>query len=97
MAKFGYIGLGGRGRGMLKNLLECFKDQIEIVAICDLMEERIEEAKEIFKENSVEIPFATTDEDEFFNVEMDGVFIMTYWESHIPLAIKAMKKGIYCC
>ena len=94
MAKFGYIGLGGRGRGMLKNLLECFKDQIEIVAICDLMEERIEEAKEIFKENSVEIPFATTDEDEFFNVEMDGVFIMTYWESHIPLAIKAMKKGI---
>ena len=94
MAKFGYIGLGGRGIGMLKNLLECFKEQIEIVAVCDLMEERIEDARKAFEENSVEMPFSTTDEDEFFNVEMDGVFIMTYWESHIALAIKAMKKGI---
>ncbi len=93
MAKFGYIGLGHRGTGMLKNILECFKD-VEIVAICDLMEERIEEAKKLFEENSISVPFSTTNEDEFFDVEMDGVFIMTYWESHIPLAIKAMKKGI---
>lgn len=93
MAKFGYIGLGGRGRGMLKNVLECFKD-VEIVAVCDLMEERIEEAKKIFDDLSIKFPFSTTNEDEFFDVEMDGVFIMTYWEAHIPLAIKAMKKGI---
>ena len=71
MAKFGYIGLGGRGIGMLKNLLECFKEQIEIVAVCDLMEERIEDARKAFEENSVEMPFSTTDED----VPVDGLAV----------------------
>ena len=49
MAKFGYIGLGGRGAGMLKNLLECFED-VDIVAICELLEERVEEAKKLFED-----------------------------------------------
>ena len=93
MAKFGFIGFGHRGI----NMLECLLDHIdgyEIVAICDLMEERVEEAKSHFEKRGLKVPFATTSEDEFFNVEMDGMFIMAYWEAHIPLAIRAMKKGI---
>lgn len=93
MAKFGFIGFGHRGMYMLECLLD-YIDGYEIVAICDLMEERVEEAKSLFEKRGLEVPFATTSEDEFFNVEMDGVFIMAYWEAHIPLAIRAMKKGI---
>ena len=52
MAKFGFIGFGHRGI----NMLECLLDHIdgyEIVAICDLMEERVEEAKSHFEKRGL--------------------------------------------
>lgn len=93
MTKFGYIGLGNRGFDVLKKITECYKN-IEIVAVCDLLEERVEAAKKIFADSDIRMPFFTTEEEEFFKVKMDGVFIMTSWETHVSLAIKAMKKGI---
>ena len=30
MLKIGYIGMGNRGTSMLKNILDCFSDKVEI-------------------------------------------------------------------
>ncbi|MDF2716082.1 MAG: Oxidoreductase family, NAD-binding Rossmann fold, partial [Paenibacillus sp.] len=40
--KFGVIGLGARGRGLLHNLL--VMDDVEIPAVCDPYEDRLQEA-----------------------------------------------------
>lgn len=93
MIKLGYIGLGGRGRNMLKTVLDSFTD-VEIVGLCDINDERLEQGKQIVEEKTGKTPFCTTCEDDIFNLDIDCVMIMTYWETHIPLAIKAMKKGI---
>ena len=93
MIKLGYIGLGGRGRNMLKTVLDSFTN-VEIVGLCDINEERLEQCKQITEEKTGKTPFCTTCEDDIFNLDIDCVMIMTYWETHIPLAIKAMKKDI---
>jgi predicted dehydrogenase len=93
MIKLGYIGLGGRGRNMLKTVLDSFKD-VEIAGICDICEERLEQGKEIVIEKTGKEPLCTTNADDILNLDIDCVMIMTYWETHIELAIKAMKKGI---
>ncbi len=93
MIKLGYIGLGGRGKNMLKTVLDSFKD-VEIAGICDICEERLEQGKEIVIEKTGKEPLCTTNADDILNLDIDCVMIMTYWETHIELAIKAMKKGI---
>ena len=35
MIKLGYIGLGGRGRNMLKTIIDSF-DNVEVVGLCEI-------------------------------------------------------------
>ena len=92
MLKVGYIGLGGRGRGMLKTVLDSFK-HVEIVGVCDLYEDRVQEGIDIVKEKRGTTPFGTTNSDEIMKLDVDAVLVMTAWEAHIPLCIDAMKAG----
>lgn len=91
--KLGYIGLGGRGRNMLKTVIDNF-DNVEVVGLCEFNDERLQQGKEIVEEKTGKTPICTKNEDDIFNLDIDCVMIMSYWETHIPLAIKAMKKGI---
>ena len=60
--KLGIIGLGGRGLGMLKNpIIPMRKDGIDVVAVCDLLEDRVNKAVNVLLESGAEKPFATTD------------------------------------
>ena len=93
MIKLGYIGLGGRGRNMLKTVIDSF-DNVEVAALCEIDDSRLEQGKKIVEEKTGKTPICTKNEDDIFNLDIDCVIIMTYWETHIPLAIKAMKKGI---
>jgi len=93
MLKIGYIGIGNRGAGMLKNILDCFSDRVEISAVCDLYEDRVNTGIEFVKEKTGKVPFGTTDSNEIMKMDLDAVMIMAAWEAHIPLAIAAMKSG----
>lgn len=92
--RFGVVGLGGRGMGILKGILLEMPD-VEIVAVCDEYGDRTEEAAEKVHEKCGVRPFATNDHRELFSHGgMDAVFIATAWETHVEVAIDAMRAGI---
>ena len=93
MLKIGYIGMGNRGTSMLKNILDCFSDKVEITAVCDLFEDRVQRGIDLVKEKTGKTPFGTTNSDEVMKMDIDAVMVMAAWEAHIPLAVAAMKAG----
>lgn len=93
--KIGYVGLGRRGTGMLRQCFAKMKD-VEITVICDLIEERIEEGKRIIEESGKPTPKATTCYDDVVaNAELDAIVIMTGWDSRPQMAKAAMLAGKY--
>ena len=92
MLKIGYIGLGGRGKNMLKTILDSFKN-VEIAGVCDLRKERAQKGADMVKEVRGTFPFVTTDSNDIMNMDVDAVMVMTGWEAHIPLCIDAMNHG----
>lgn len=93
MLKIGYIGMGNRGSNVLKNILDCFSDRVEISAVCDVYEDRVQKGIELVKEKTGKEPFGTTNSDDVMKMDIDAVMIMAAWEAHVPLAIAAMKAG----
>ncbi len=89
------VGLGGRGYGILEVLL-LRMDNVEVIAVCDLYEDRTAAAAEavVRAYGEERRPFATTDYRAILTREdVDAVIIMSAWESHIPIAIDAMAHG----
>lgn len=88
----GFIGLGGRGQGQLKTLLSM--PDVEVTAVCDVYEDRAQEGAKIVQEARGKEPFATTDYHEVLKRDdIEAVMIMTSWQTHIPIAIDAMRAG----
>ena len=86
--KFGIFGLG-RGGSFYNTVL---LNNGEIVAVCDLNEKKLADAKKHLGEN-----LATyTDFDEFINHEgLEAIFLCNYFHEHAEYAIKALKKNIH--
>lgn len=94
--KLGIIGLGARGSSLLKYVvLPMCEDNIELVSLCDVYEDRVNAAAEEAEKVLGKRPFATTDSEKALTTGIDAVLISAAWESHIDLAISAMRKGIY--
>ena len=94
--KFGIIGVGHRGAMMLKDNLVHF-DEFEFVALCDVYEDRIEDAEKIIRENRPDAPeiLKTTNYKEVLaSKNLDAVYVSSSWESHIEIAIAALRAGI---
>lgn len=89
----GIIGLGARGIPQLR-LLAGMAD-VRILAVCDMEPDRVEQARAVLRnEFGSEVP-GYTDAEEMMEVYgLEAVIIMTSWETHIPLAIAAMRRGI---
>lgn len=64
--------------------------KINIVAFCDLIEERAAKAKEDFGTSDARI---YTDYQELIKEDLDAVYVLTPNSSHAPIAIAAMKAG----
>ena len=80
------VGVLGVGRG-LSFARGAELAGMELVAICDHWEEKLEEAGE-------QLPVATyTDYDAFLTHEMDAVILANYFHEHAPFAIKALRAG----
>lgn len=91
--KVGVIGLGGRGSSMVGTIN--LMDDIEIIGVCDLYQDRVESAQERIEKEKGFKPFGTTDYREIFELEgLDSVYIATDWATHVTIAIDAMKHGI---
>ncbi len=91
--KVGFIGLGARGKVLLKNLLKNF-EHVEVVALCDVYADRVEECQNlIFEKRNVQVAGYSNYEDVLKDEKVNTVIISASWEAHIPLAIASMKAG----
>lgn len=92
--RLGIIGLGGRGMGLMNNLLS-MKD-VTVTAVCDMYEDRVEGAQKTVKRKKKTKPFGTTDYKELLKRDdVDIVLISASWQAHTQLACDSMKSGKY--
>lgn len=92
----GVIGLGNRGMGILKGILLKMYEvgSIDILGVCDLYEDRANEACESVKNKTGKVPVCTTNYHEILAIkEIDAVLVLTAWESHIEIVTATMKAG----
>ena len=91
--KAGVVGLGGRGIGLLKQLVK-MKD-VDILAVCDLYDDRVQQGVDIVKKAKGNVPFSTNSYNDVINFDgINVLFIFCSWEDHIKVAIEAMEKGL---
>jgi len=96
--KIGIIGTGGRGTGHIGTLLGI--DDTEIVAVCDLIQSKAENAANLCQKAGKNRPrIYCKDENTWKELldkeKLDCVIIATYWDSHTAIALYAMKNGVY--
>ncbi|MBQ9805555.1 MAG: Gfo/Idh/MocA family oxidoreductase [Clostridia bacterium] len=92
--KMGVIGLGGRGRGITKKILMNMPE-VDVVALCDEYADRAEEIADFAFEKFGKRPYTTTDHMQLLAHEgIEAVYVATSWETHVEVAIDALKKGI---
>ncbi len=91
-----FIGLGMRGPGAVSRMARI--DGVEVVALCDIREDRVKKANETLEK------YGRSKALEFFGDEniwkkvtelpnVDLVYIATDWENHAKMGIKAMRDG----
>ena len=91
----GYIGVGRRGSGVLRECFSQMKD-VRIKTICDLVPEKVALGQQIVQEKGGYTPDGTTDyHDLLRDPEIDAVIIMTGWSGRPALAIESMRAGKY--
>ena len=88
--KLGIIGIGKRGKAMMKTFLAI--PEYDIVAISDKYEDRLDEGYEIVKElRNYETKKYINYLDLLNDPEVEAVFVASSWDEHIRMAIEAMK------
>lgn len=96
--RIGMIGVGGRGRSHLNNLLK--REDIVVPAICDIDPVAIEKSLKMIDEAGYSKPAVFTESEYAFldlldRQDIDGVIIATPWVWHTKMAVSAMKAGKY--
>ncbi|MCK4344059.1 MAG: Gfo/Idh/MocA family oxidoreductase [Bacteroidales bacterium] len=96
--KVAVVGTGNRGTGLMKNLLAM--EGVEIPALCDINKEKLDNACKICIDAGKKEPDRYFKDEYSFQQlmdrdDLDAVIIATYWEWHAPMALYAMKRGIY--
>ena len=94
--RIGFVGVGGQGTGHLRNLLKIQK--VEVIAICDVEEEKVARAQRLVAEAGQPNPQGySRSETDFKRLcdrdDLDLVYTATPWRWHVPICIDAMEKG----
>ncbi len=93
--KVAFVGLGMRGPGAVARIAK-IKD-VEIVALCDIRENRVRNAQKILKRNNrpeAKEFYGTEDAwKKMCQLDLDLVYIATPWALHAPMGIYAMEHG----
>ena len=96
--RLGYIGVGMRGRDHISEGL--LRDDIEIVAICDIRENSLAECRKQFIKIGKRLPVEYTGGVDAYKKllerkDIDAVIIATPWQFHYQQSIDAMEAGKY--
>ncbi len=95
--KIAIIGVGGRGQGHLELVLR--RDDVEVVAICDIDEQMLIDAKKKFTKSGKKMPQIYTGDIYAWKKllekeKLDGVIVVTPWEWHKPMVIGSIEAGV---
>lgn len=92
--KMSVAGLGARGSNLIKDVL-CNRNDIEIVAVCDVYPDRVEKNIAVIKEKTGVSAVGYSDYNRMFAVaQPDAVLVSAAWEYHTEIAIAALKAGV---
>lgn len=92
--KVGIVGLGGRGMALIRSILGC--EESEIVAVCDLYEDRREAAVKRVENMRGNTPKVYEKyEDMLADPDVDAIVIASSWDEHTRMAVAAMRAGKY--
>jgi len=92
--QFGVIGTGGRGTGLLRNLVDrSAEENIKVVTVCDVFQQRLDNAAEISGGEGTMDYRKVLDRS-----DVDAVLIATPDHWHSKISIEAMESGkdVYC-
>lgn len=94
--RVGFIGLGDRGDGAVNRFT--YIDGVEIVALCDIEQERVEDMQKLLAERGKPAADAYFGSREAWKElcqrdDIDLVYIVTDWVNHTPMAVYAMEQG----
>ncbi|MBE6656175.1 MAG: Gfo/Idh/MocA family oxidoreductase [Ruminococcaceae bacterium] len=90
--KTGVIGLGARGSQLLETILAC--EESEVVALCDLYEDRREKGKKMVEEKLGKSPAVYENyKDLIADENVEAVFVISSWDMHTRMAVESMKAG----
>ncbi len=89
--KLGIVGIGNMGSSHLRNYKENKMPEVEVVAVCDIKEERLQWAEKEYPEIKRFSSF-----DEMLDSGLcDSVLIAVPHYDHPPMTIKALEKGLH--
>ena len=96
--RVGFIGVGMRGQNHLDLALR--RNDVEVVAICDVQQRMIEDSKELIKKSGKPMPQVILEGPQGYkklleNKNIDAVIIATPWEWHTVMCMDAMKAKKY--
>lgn len=94
--KIAVLGLGCRGQDLLKSAIlpACEAYDVEVGAVYDLYPERTEKGAEIVQGKTGKRPLTPKTYHEILeNPDIDGIIASSAWESHVEIAVEAMKAG----
>jgi predicted dehydrogenase len=97
-AKLGFIGVGLRGQNHLALALR--RNDVDVVAICDLQQRMIDMSKELIRKSGKPMPQIILDGPYGYrklleNKDIDAVIISTPWEWHTIMCLDAMRAKKY--
>ena len=87
------VGLGNRGFHLVREILLKNED-VNIVALCDVYEDRIDRAAEVVKAAGQDAEGFTDYKKALDKKGVDAVFVFSDWSTHTEIGVYAMKKGI---
>ncbi len=89
----GVIGLGNRSKEQIRCLVSMA--DVEIVVVCDVYADRVQAAQDAIEAQKGVRPEGTVDYREVnARSDIEAVFIFSSWQTHVPIAVDAMRHGI---
>ena len=94
--RLGVIGLGQRGKQLIDQVFSVH-DAVCVTALCDVYEDRVEDAAKVIVDAGFDEPIKTTDYKEVLSKDLvDCVVIAASWSKHIEMSIECLERGIPC-
>lgn len=94
LVRIGWTGVGGRGTGLLKEMLAV--PGCQIVAIFDPVPDNAEAAADIVAAAGQPRPSVEAEHASLCQCDVDLVYIASRWDDHVPHAVAAMEAGKHC-